>query len=114
MEFLPNETHRVELKLPYWGKTMACVDGRTNTWRIDPDKIKIDEVRIDIEETITYLVRRRIRRRGYLPGWMPHRRINAPAVYALDIYPGSTMAGSNIPPPAEPFPRFLGSVTWDH
>ncbi len=59
MELLPNETHRIELNIPGWDMVMACVDGHTNTWRLDPESEiaqKQPELRAQKEERITELM----------------------------------------------------------
>ncbi len=105
MEFLPNETHRVELNLPNFGKVMMCVDGKNNKWRVDPESESItdEEVRADAEEVIALVVDSRIRTDGYLPHFVPEWWLETAVTYAIEHYPGSSaILARNYEPEPEP------------
>ncbi len=113
MEFLPHETHRVELNLEVIGKVMACVDGRTNTWRLDPDSQfghpLWARAKKRVEKSVAWIVQQKIKREGYLPAYSPDARIETPVVYAIRLHPGSSaiLARNYEPEPPPPNARYV-------
>ncbi len=62
-----------------------------------------------IEQEIAEMVAYVISRKGYLPGWVPFPRMQTPAVYAAQIWPGTRVDGEynfDFGPPPRPGVKF--------
>lgn len=89
MEIIPPETHRLLIKYTPGGRSFeACVDGRTNRWRIDPD-YSVPPVRHDLEQEIQMLVELHMENYGRVPAYEPDAATGSPARACVLIYPGT-------------------------